>query len=204
MRDLNKVTLIGTVSKDISTATSQKGLAIANIPIQTAQSRQNGSDIVTYHTILCFGELAELASTFKVGDRVMAEGSIQNDSYEVDGQKRRVTKVKASVLAKLQTVAEDNMGGSKKEESSENFPHGETRNSSGFPYFDAEREVTFEKPTEGDKGCSPVVTKSNVHFTCRWSDPNNPFKGGIVFGLNDGEKDWKQVGTIESTANIPF
>ena len=207
MRDLNKVSLVGTVSKEVTTATSQKGLAIANIPIQTSQNRMNGNPIVTYHTIVCFGELAEMAASFKINDRVMAEGSIQNDSYEdKDGQKRRVTKVKASVLAKLASEAQDSMAPATGEKPAANFPLGEAKDkqSSGFPFFDTERQVNWEQPSKEDNGCSPVIEKSGVHMTCRWENPDNPLHGGIVYGMKDGEESWSQLGTIPNTANVPF
>jgi single-strand DNA-binding protein len=107
MRDLNKVEVMGTISKPVRTASSKSGLPIANIPIATVQKRQTGNDITTYHTIVCFGELADMASTFNVGDRVFATGSIQNESYEKDGQRQTMTKVKATHLAQLASEATD-------------------------------------------------------------------------------------------------
>tara|TARA_R100001463_G_scaffold45515_1_gene93816 strand:+ start:6312 stop:6932 length:621 start_codon:yes stop_codon:yes gene_type:complete len=206
MRDQNRVSLKGTVSKEVTTATSKNGLAIANIPISTTQSRQNGNDITTYHTIVCFGELAEMAASFQLGDRVSVEGSIQNDSYEKDGQRIRVTKVKASHLDKLFSEAVDAPAGnaSPKKEDSANFPLGEASKPTGFPFLDSQRQINWEKPGPEDNGCSPVVEQSGVHMTCRWEDPENPLSGGIVYGMKDGEESWTQLGTIPNTVDLPF
>tara|TARA_R110000824_G_scaffold324556_3_gene511510 strand:- start:1053 stop:1667 length:615 start_codon:yes stop_codon:yes gene_type:complete len=204
MRDLNKVELLGSVSREIKMAQSAKGLSIANIPIATVVSRQSGSDIKTFHTIVCFGELADMASTFVVGDRVFISGSVQNESYEKNGQKVYVTKIKASHLAKLMSEAEDKPPGgeTKKEESAENFPLGEVSSKPNFPFYDAERKVTWDKP--GDSKCSPCIVKDGINMTCQWESMEDPSLGAVVFGMKDGDESWKEIGTIKSTVDIPF
>jgi single-strand DNA-binding protein len=205
MRDLNKMELIGSVSQEIRVNQSAKGLAIANIPVSTKVVRQSGQEISTYHTIVCFGELAEMASTFKVGDRVFATGSIQNESYEKDGQKRYVTKVKATHLAKLAAEAEDKPAQeAPKGGNTANFPRGETSKPAGFPFYDTERQVTWAAPNKDGNGCSPVVEKSGLFMTCRWENPEDPLCGGVVYGMKDGEDTWNTLGNIPSTVNIPF
>lgn len=205
MRDLNKIELIGSVSQAVRMNQSAKGLSIANIPIETKVTRQSGQEISTYHTIVCFGELADMASTFNIGDRLFATGSIQNESYEKDGQKRYVTKVKATHLAKLAAEAEDQpQQAAQKGGNDANFPLGETSKSAGFPFYDTEREVTWEKPSKENNGCSPVIEKSGVFMTCRWENPEDPFSGGVVFGMKDGEETWDKLGDIPCTTDIPF
>jgi len=206
MRDLNKMELIGSVSQEIRMNQSAKGLSIANIPVATKVTSRSGAEISTYHTIVCFGDLADMASSFKVGDRVFATGSIQNESYEKDGQKKYVTKIKASHLAKLAAEAEDRPqeaapnGGN----STANFPLGETNKTVGFPFYDTERQVTWAAPTKDDNGCSPVVEKSGVFMTCRWENPEDPLSGGVVYGMKDGEETWNTLGNIPSTVDLPF
>lgn len=189
MRDLNKIEVLGTVSQPVRTNKTGSGLSIANIPIATVvKNRTSGKEFTTYHTIVCFAELADMASSFSEGDRVFATGSIQNDSYEKDGQRVRVTKIKASHLAKVLSEALDQPQESPSNGKGDtaNFPHGEISTTASFPFHDAERQVTWAAPTKDDNGCSPVVEKSGVFMTCRWEDPGNPLLGGIVYGMKDG------------------
>lgn len=106
-RDLNRMEILGSVSKDVIVNHTSKGLAIASIPVATKVSRQSGTDIVTYHTVVCFGELAEMAAHFKVNDRIFATGSLQKDSWDDNGVKRYATKLKATHLGKVQGEASD-------------------------------------------------------------------------------------------------
>lgn len=211
MRDLNKVELLGSVSREVKLNQSAKGLSIANIPMATTQKRANGMEITTYHTVVCFGELADMASTFNVGDRVFASGNIQNESYEKDGQKVYVTKVKASHLARLAAEALDTppaaqtapQGG----QAPANFPHGETNKRVGFPFYDNQRNISWEKPAKDGSQCSPTVEKNGLILTVRWENDEDPSKGGTVFGMKQDETEWKVVGQIPDPGindDLPF
>ena len=204
-RDQNLVLLTGTVSKDVTTNKTQKGLSIANIPVSTKVVRQNGTEIVTYHTILCFGELADLAATFKVGNRIHCSGSIQKESWEKEGVKQYTTKVKATHLILSSREAEDqpqatNSGGN----SSGNFPLGETSNKAGFPFSYKRYGIRFEKPGAGDNGCSPPVEHKGVFVTCRWEDPSDASYGGTVYAMKDGSEQWDEIDKIPSSVDLPF
>lgn len=119
-RDLNRMEILGSVSKDVTVNHTAKGLAIASIPMSTKVSRQSGADITTFHTVVCFGELAEMASTFKVGDRVFATGSLQKDSWDDNGIKRYATKLKATHLGKVQGEATESAQGSPEKKEASN------------------------------------------------------------------------------------
>lgn len=203
MRDLNTVEILGTVSREVKLNKSAKGLSIANIPVATKVTRQGGTEISTYHTIVCFGELADMAAGFSVGDRVFVNGSIQNESYEKDGQKVYVTKIKASCLAKLASEAEDTAPSAQSGGAApENFPRGEAKSS--FPFFDNKNQINWSAPGPNDKNCSPIVEKGGVHMTCAWVDPKDPTKGGTVYGMRDGEDNWIKLNDIPNTQDIPF
>jgi len=199
MRDLNKVELLGTISQDLRLATSKSGLSIANIPISTTQVKQNGTEISTYHTIVCFGELADMASEFAVGDRIFASGKIQNESYEKDGQKVRVTKIVASHLAKLLSEGVGEKQGASAPapggKPPANFLHGESKPKPTFPFFDAERQLNWPKPEENN--CS-FITQGDVTLTCAWQDPENPSKGGSVYEMKKDDTDWQSIGSIST------
>tara|TARA_R110000751_G_scaffold246434_2_gene346388 strand:- start:1045 stop:1689 length:645 start_codon:yes stop_codon:yes gene_type:complete len=214
MRDLNNMNLLGTIGREVKMFESKNGLAISNIPVTTVQQRQGKSEISTFHTVVCFGELATMAADFKVGDRIYASGKIQNDSYEKDGQKIRVTKIVASHIAKVlnegveqstQTTPQSNPapGGG---QPPANFPLGESSAKTTFPFHDVERNMIWVKPTAEDQGCSFHKEQgTEVLMTCAWNDPLEPEKGGTVYSMDPskGDTDWKHVGNVPSTL-IPF
>jgi single-strand DNA-binding protein len=205
MRDLNKATILGTVTREVRTNQTAKGLSVANIPVGTVQQRQNGMEITTYHTVVCFGDLADIGATLNVGDRIFVQGQIQTDSWEKDGEKRYTTKVKASHLARCSAEAVDspkaatNGGG----EAPANFPHGGANKKVGFPYFDTERQIKWDKPQK-ETMCSPAVEKNGITFVCRWENEESPYFGGTVFGMREDEADWQIVGEIPNTQTVPF
>ena len=207
MRDLNKTELLGTIGREVKTFVSKDGLAITNIPITTVQQRRDKTDISTYHTIVCFAELAEMAADFQIGDRIFATGSIQNDSYEKDGQKVYVTKIKATHLAKLASESSSepkpNAGSNGENKSTANFLRGESSNPVAFPYHDSKRQISWDQPGPDADGCS-YASQGDLTLTCAWQDPSNPKKGGSVYGMREGDKEWQPMGSIPNTASIPF
>jgi single stranded DNA-binding protein len=207
MRDLNKTELLGTIGREVKTFVSKDGLAITNIPITTVQKRRDKTDISTYHTIVCFAELAEMAADFQIGDRIFATGSIQNDSYEKDGQKVYVTKIKATHLAKLASELSSepkaDSGSAQGGKPAANFLRGESSNPVAFPYHDNERQISWSQPGPDADGCS-YASQGDLTLTCAWQDPSNPKKGGSVYGMREGDKEWKPMGSIPNTASVPF
>lgn len=208
MRDLNKVELMGSVSREVKLNQSAKGLSIANIPMATIQNRQNGMQITTYHTVVCFGALADMAAKFQVDDRIFVSGNIQNESYEKDGQKVYVTKVKASHLAKIASEAIDSppqsKGAPEGGKPAANFPHGETNKVVSFPFFDTERQVNWEKPEKDGSMCSPTIEKNGLIMICRWENDEDPTCGGTVFGMKPDDTEWSVIGEIPNTVKVPF
>ncbi|HCB45454.1 MAG TPA: hypothetical protein DEP37_03390 [Algoriphagus sp.] len=206
MRDLNKMELLGTIGKDVQMYESKNGLAIANIPVTTVQTRFDKPSISTYHTVVCFGELAEMASAFKVGDRVFASGKLEKDSYEKEGQRHYVTKLKATHLAKLLSESSDQEKSESKPQGgppTANFPRGENSKPTVFPYFDKERDVSWDKPKEDGEGCS-YVQKGDLLLTCAWLNPDNPLEGGAIYGMKQGDKEWEPMGSLPNVAPTPF
>ena len=203
MRDLNKVELLGTISKELRMAQSNSGLSIANIPIATGQVNKNGNKIDTYHTVVCFGELADMAESFAVGDRVFVSGKIQNDSFDSkrpgeEGKKVYRTTIVASHLAKLLSEGSNDKTDSSKPAGGKppaNFLHGESELKPTFPFYDAKRQINWPEPTEDS--CS-FVTQGNTTLTCAWLDPKNPSKGGSVYKMNEGDTKWESIGSIET------
>jgi single stranded DNA-binding protein len=205
MRDTNMVFLTGTVSKDVESGSTNSGLSYANIPMATVKSGFNGkADQTTFHTVSCFGELADMASGLVVGNRLSVTGRIQTDSWggENGTPKTYRQKVVASNVSKiLGEASEGEKATAQGGKPPENFLRGESSPKAAFPFHDAERNVDWPKP--GPDGCS-FITTDKATITCAWLNPQNPVEGGSVYEMKPGDSDWNPIGSIQATAKTPF
>jgi single-strand DNA-binding protein len=96
MTDINHVTEVGRLTKDL--ATDEKafgylpnGTAKANFSIAVNRSKKQGDewiDEVNYFDVTLFGKSAEnLKSKLTKGTMVVVDGSLRQDRWEKDGQK---------------------------------------------------------------------------------------------------------------------
>lgn len=95
---INKVYLLGNITKDITLKTTPNNNDVCNFSVATNQSVKDGDgykDIPTYHNIVAWGGVARVASKLGKGDKVAIEGKITNRSYEKDGRKIYVTEILA-------------------------------------------------------------------------------------------------------------
>ena len=95
MASLNKVMLIGNLTRDPDMRYTPKGSAVADIAIAVNRmySAENGDkrEEVTYVDVVLWARLAELANQYlKKGRPIFVEGRLQMDSWEdkATGQKR--------------------------------------------------------------------------------------------------------------------
>jgi len=100
MRDVNKVTLIGRISTDISTADlNEWKTKVVNFSVATNRSFKNSKwekvDEAEFTRCVAFWKLAEIISTkLKKSSKVYVEGRLRTRSYEdKEGVKRYVTEV---------------------------------------------------------------------------------------------------------------
>ncbi len=100
MASLNKVMLIGNVTRDPEVKYTPKGSAVADLglAINRAYTNQAGEKVeeVTYVDVELWGRLAEIAGEYaKKGRPVFIEGRLRIDSWEdkQSGQKRSRLKV---------------------------------------------------------------------------------------------------------------
>jgi single-strand DNA-binding protein len=100
MASLNKVMLIGNVTRDPEVKYTPKGSAVADVglAINRNYTNQNGEKIeeVTYVDVELWGRLAEIAGEYaKKGRPIFVEGRLRIDSWEdkQSGQKRNRLKV---------------------------------------------------------------------------------------------------------------
>lgn len=104
---LNRVELIGNLTKDPEVRQFQNGNEMASFSIATNRSykTEDGEkkDIPEYHNLVVFGKMVEICSKYlRKGSKVWIEGRLQTRSWEAkDGQKRYTTEIVMQQLIML-------------------------------------------------------------------------------------------------------
>lgn len=97
---MNKVYLIGNLTKDVELAQTPSGVNVAQFTIAVSRpyANANGDREADFHKCIAWRGLGErIAQYCKKGDKIAIVGSLQNRSYEdKNGGKRYVTEVVVS------------------------------------------------------------------------------------------------------------
>src|SRR3989344_4400706 len=102
--NLNKVFLIGNLTRDPELRSLPSGQAVVNFGVATNRmwKGKDGSQQkqAEFHNIVMFGRLAEIAKQYlQKGSMVMIEGRLQTRNWEgKDGQKRSRTEIVAEAM----------------------------------------------------------------------------------------------------------
>lgn len=102
MRDLNKVMLIGNLTRDPEVRTTPSGQSVTSFAIATNRSWNDAQgvkqDAVEFIDIVAWGKLGEIIGQYSAkGRKVYIEGRLQTRSWDAqDGTKRQKTEVVAS------------------------------------------------------------------------------------------------------------
>ena len=95
--DINKITLMGNVTRDPELRYTPSGTAVLSLGLATNRRYKKGEewlDEVTYHNIVIWNNAEELAKRIKKGTRVYIEGRISTRSWDsADGKKNYKTEV---------------------------------------------------------------------------------------------------------------
>ncbi len=98
--DLNKVMIIGRLTRDPELKTTPNGTSVCQLGLATNYvytNQQTGQKVeqVEYHTAVLWRKLAEIANQYlKKGRRVYLEGRLQTRSWDAqDGSKRSRTEI---------------------------------------------------------------------------------------------------------------
>ena len=102
-RTMNRVELLGRVGTDPDLKYSQNGTAVCQLRLATDRRRQNGETEADWHSVVCWGKLAEAVSEYvQKGNRVFVAGSLAQNSYErEDGERVYRTEVHAQEVVFL-------------------------------------------------------------------------------------------------------
>ena len=99
-RTMNRVELLGRVGTEPDLKYSQNGTAVTTLRLATDRRRQNGETEADWHSVVCWGKLAEAVSEYvQKGNRVFVAGSLAQNSYErEDGERVYRTEVHAQEI----------------------------------------------------------------------------------------------------------
>ncbi len=96
--NLNKVILIGNLTRDPELKSLPSGIKVANFSLATNRvwKDKDGSrkDSTEFHNVVVFGRQAEnVAQYMKKGSNLLVEGRLQTRSWESDGKKNYRTEI---------------------------------------------------------------------------------------------------------------
>lgn len=98
---MNKVFLIGNLSKDPELRTTNSGTSVCTFSIAVNRRKdKDGNSTADFFPIVAWRQLAELCGKYLAkGRKVSVVGELQNRSYEAnDGTKRHVTEIVANEI----------------------------------------------------------------------------------------------------------
>jgi single-strand DNA-binding protein len=100
---LNKVTLIGNLTRDPELKALPSGIKVCNIGMATNRSFKNKDgqrqDQTEFHNVVVFGRTGELAHQYlKKGSQALIEGRLQTRSWEQNGEKKYRTEIVADTV----------------------------------------------------------------------------------------------------------
>ena len=137
-KSVNKVILVGNLTRDPEMRYTPSQLAIANMSIATNESRKDKEsgewrDYPEYHNITFFGKLAEIAEKWlKSGSKIYVEGSLRTEKWEDkdSGKTMKSTKIIGSELlmlgGKQESTNESNSSSTKASDSEYPFPEDDS------------------------------------------------------------------------------
>ena len=104
---MNKVILVGNLTKDVELTTTNSGLAVArfSLAVQRTFKNENGEYEADFPNCVVWRNQAEnLAKYCHKGDKIGVVGSVQTRSYEsTDGTKKFITEILAESIEFINT-----------------------------------------------------------------------------------------------------
>ena len=100
---LNKVMIIGNLTRDPELKALPSGIKVANFSLATNRVYKdkdgNKQENTEFHNVVVFGKTAELVAQYlKKGSSAYIEGRLQTRSWEQDGQKKYRTEIIAETV----------------------------------------------------------------------------------------------------------
>ena len=151
-KDLNKVMLIGNLTRDPEVKTTPNGQQVANFGVATNRQWKNqageAQEQVEFHNIVVWGKLAEICGQYLAkGRRAYFEGRLQTQQWEAqDGSKRSRTEVVADEMILL-----DSRGGGNGAAPATSQPAGTDQSQAAPSEAEGSQAPSDSKPTDTKK-----------------------------------------------------
>lgn len=114
MASYNRVVLMGNLTRDVELRYITSGTAVADVGLAVNDREKKGTewvDVVSFFDLTMWGKTAETLEKYcGKGSSILVEGTLKQETWEKDGQKRSKVKV---VVDKMQMV------GGKRDESAQ-------------------------------------------------------------------------------------
>jgi single-strand DNA-binding protein len=114
---LNRVVLVGRLTRDPEMRTSGGGMAICNFSMAVNRIRKSEDQDADFFNIVCFGKTAEFVSQYlQKGRLASVDGRLQQRKYTTkDGQARDVVEILADNVQGLDRAPEATNGGGRRQ-----------------------------------------------------------------------------------------
>ena len=116
MSDLNRVTLVGRLTRDPEVRYTSGGMPIVNLGLAVNGKKKDPAsgqwtEVPNFFDVVMFGDRFEkLATHLEKGRRIGIDGSLRWSSWETDGQKRSKVEIVADELQFLDSRGEGDGG----------------------------------------------------------------------------------------------
>jgi single-strand DNA-binding protein len=113
MRSINKVMLIGNLTRDVELRHTKEGTAVATFGLATnrnwTQETGEKREETDFHRIVAWGKLAELCEKYlKKGRKVYVEGRLHSHSWtDNEGLQKAVTEINISDMVMLDSKPQE-------------------------------------------------------------------------------------------------
>ncbi len=154
-RSLNKVMLIGNLTRDVEVRYTPSGTAVATFGLATNRSWSSGEggdrqEETQFHRIVAWSKLAEICGQllFK-GRKIFVEGRLQTRKFTgQDGQQREITEIVAENMMILDTRNRDGapMGGANEDPTTSSTSQGQEDLPEEVMVTDTTEEETKDEP----------------------------------------------------------
>jgi single-strand DNA-binding protein len=132
MAGVNKVIVLGNLTRDPETSYTQSGMAICKFSIATSK-KVKGEEVTSFHRCTAFKKTAELINQYVTkGQQLYVEGELSYGSYEKDG----VTHYTTDIIVNQFTFI-----GGKKQQQSQGFQNQNQQQ--GFQQQRAQDDIPF-------------------------------------------------------------
>ena len=151
MADINRVTLVGRLTRDAELRYTPGGLAVCSFGLAINRRRKQGdewTDEANFFDIVLFGRLGEAISRYLTkGKQIGVDGELRHNRWEQDGQKRSKVEIIANNV-QLLGGSEGRTGGAATQEAPQKATA--THNQTAAPAGDAHPVVSQSETFDDD------------------------------------------------------